>query len=127
MINTYFFFQTFRTLLKAYILKKKKQQKNSFANSVVIWNSLYEIQTDRRGISFEFLESELKWCATWEKTLMLYANSEGPNEHAHLCSLALTFSFADIYAIDSVSRQQWPRSACSSVQADQGLCCPQIA
>ena len=31
-------------------------------------------------------------CRVGKKALMPYANSEGPNEHAHPCSLIWTFS-----------------------------------
>ena len=48
----------------------------------------------------------------------------------HICNSDLDILCLSSYttvAVDSVSGQQRPRSACANVQADQGLCCPQFA
>ena len=58
---------------------------------------------------------------------MPHVNSESPDESVHPCSLIWT-CFVHRHttvAIDSVSGQQCPRTACANVQADQGLCYPQ--
>ena len=67
-------------------------------------------------------------CNMGKKPLVSYANNEGPDKRAHLCSLIWTdcSSTYTILSIDSVCGQQRPRSACTNVQADQGQCCPQI-
>ena len=46
------------------------------------------------------------------------------DERAHPCNLIWIYI---TIAIDSVSGQRKPRSACANAQADQGLRCPQIA
>ena len=64
-----------------------------------------------------------------KRTLMHFSDNRGPDRGAHLCSLIWAFSVL-IYttvSTDSVSRQWRPRSACTYVQADQGLHCLQIA
>ena len=37
------------------------------------------------------------WCATWEKALQPYANTEGPEDRAHPCSPIWTFSVCHKY------------------------------
>ena len=57
-------------------------------------------------------------------------NSESPDERAYRYSRIWTFSVRRHtlqISIESVSRQQRPRSACANAQADQGMRCPQIA
>ena len=55
---------------------------------------------------------------------MPYANSEGPDERAHPCSL-----ISSTYTRDQLilSGQRMPRSACTNAQADEDLRCSQTA
>ena len=62
----------------------------------------------------------------WKKVLLLYANSEGPDEREVYLCLLCSSTFI-IVSIDSKSGQRRPRSACANAQADLGLRCPQIA
>ena len=65
-----------------------------------------------------------------KKVLMPHANSEVLDERIHPCSVSghsfSLFTYTTV-SVDSVSAQQRPRSARTNVQADQGLCCLQIA
>ena len=69
-------------------------------------------------------------CTTWEKAPYVIM---GTAEVQITCTSMqsdpdiLCLSTYTTISINSVSGQQRPRSACTFVQADLGLCCPQIA
>ena len=57
-----------------------------------------------------------KWAMSWENLLMPYANNKGADQPAHTRTTKAQISLR-------IREQQRRRSACTSVQSDQHLCC----
>ena len=70
----------------------------------------YSLEAPRRGASNEYPQHMFSWRN--KKDISIFRMKKAP--YLLLC-------------IESVSRQQRPISACTNAQADQDVCCPEIA